>query len=57
MLLIVDEEVQGYREDIESPEEVKGMLECLIDENIIEISIKKRAAKDNSLKLKSTNET
>ena len=48
MRLHIDEEVQGSNEEINSPEEMKKRLETLIDEDVLEVSIKKRAAKDNS---------
>lgn len=48
MQLYVDEEVQGNREEISTPEEMKRKLEALIDENVIEVTVKKRAVKDNS---------
>ena len=49
MQLYVDEEVQGNREEISTPEEMKRKSEALIDENVIEVTVKKRAVKDNSL--------
>lgn len=48
MRLNVDEEVQGSNEELNSPEEMKKRLETLIDENVIEVTVKKRAVKDNS---------
>ena len=49
MILHKDEEVQGSNEEFATPEEMKKKLETLIDENVIEVTVKKRAAKDNSL--------
>ena len=50
MILHVDEEVQGRKEEFTTPGEMKKRLEILIDENVIEVSIKKRAVRDNSPK-------
>ena len=48
MRLHIDEEVQGSNEEFNTPEEMKKRLETLIDENVIEVTVKKRAVKDNS---------
>ena len=48
MQLYVDEKVQGNREEISTPKEIKRKSEALIDENVIEVTVKKRAVKDNS---------
>lgn len=48
MRLHIDEEVQGRNEEFTTPEEMKKRLETLIDENVTEVTIKKRAVKDNS---------
>lgn len=50
MRLHIDEEVQGSNEEFTTPEEMKKRLETLIDENVIEVTVKKRAVKDNSPK-------
>ena len=48
MILRVDEEVQGINKEITSVSEMKAAVVTLIDEDVIEVSIKKRAAIDNS---------
>jgi len=49
MILHVDEEVHGFNKEIENASDMRTAVATLIDENVIEVSIKKRAAKDNSL--------
>ena len=52
MKLSVDEEVQGFNREIESVIDMKAAVATLIDEDVIEVSIKKkRAVKDNSPKV------
>lgn len=47
-ILRVDAETHGYNKEYEKTDElIKVVLEEL-DENVIEVSIKKRAVKDNS---------
>ena len=48
MKLHLNAETYGFHKDIESMDEMKKEVMDLIDEDIIEISIKKRAVKDNS---------
>lgn len=48
MVLHVDEEVQGYNREIENVTDMKAAVVTLIDENVLEVAIKKRAVKDNS---------
>ncbi|MGN1158224.1 MAG: hypothetical protein ACI4TK_18795 [Agathobacter sp.] len=50
MRLHVDEEVQGFNKEFENANDMKAAVATLIDENVIEVSIKKRAVKDNSHK-------
>lgn len=59
MKLSVDEEVQGFNRDIESAADMRAAVVSLIDENVLEVSIrKKRAVGDNSLSVEgSTDET
>lgn len=50
MVLHVDEEVQGFNKEITNANDMRAAVVTLIDENVTEVSIKKRAVKDNSLK-------
>ena len=50
MVLHVDEEVQGFNKEIENANDMRAAVATLIDENVIEVSIKKRAVIDNSPK-------
>ena len=47
-IIFVDEEIMGNRIECHSVEEVNKELTDILDENVYEISIKKRAVKDNS---------
>ena len=51
MRLSVDHQVQGFHKDIESVTDMKATVVSLIDENVEEVVIKKRAVKDNSPKV------
>ena len=46
--LFVDEGAQGSVEKVQELNELKERLNDVLDENVIEIAIKKRAAKDSS---------
>lgn len=50
MKLSVDEGVQGFNREIASAVDMKAAVDTLIDENVIEVTVKKRAVKDNSPK-------
>lgn len=55
MRLSVDQEVQGFNKDIEDVFDMKAAVVSLIDENVTEVVIKKRAVKDNSPKCQNAN--
>lgn len=46
--LFINEEVQGSRKDYETSEELKEAVLDVLDENVFEVLVKKRVAKDNS---------
>lgn len=48
MVLHVDKEVQGYNREIEDVTDMKVAVVSLIDENVIEVTVKKRATKCSS---------
>ena len=50
MVLHVDEEVQGFNKEITNANDMRAAVVTLIDENVIEVSIKKRAASTCSIK-------
>ncbi len=54
MVLIVDEEVQGLRENFEKVDEFREAVVKLLDENVESVAIKKRVAKDNSPSIQRT---
>lgn len=48
IILRLDAETHGYNKEYESIEELKKAITEELDENVFEVSIKKRAVKDNS---------
>ena len=48
MKLKVDAETHGYNKEYEKVEELIKTVVIELDENVVEVSIKKRAVKDNS---------
>lgn len=55
MILHVDEEVQGFNKEITNANDMRAAVVTLIDENVTEVSIKKRAVIDNSLMCEKVN--
>ena len=55
MVLHVDEEVQGFNKEITNANDMRAAVVTLIDENVTEVSIKKRAVIDNSLMCEKVN--
>ena len=49
MILVLDEEVQGYRKEFSNVDDLKKEVEDHLDSNVEIITIKKRVIKDNSL--------
>ena len=49
MILVLDEEVQGYRKEFSNVDDLKKKVEEHLDSNVEIITIKKRVVKDNSL--------
>lgn len=49
IMLFVDEGAQGSVEKVQELNELKERLNDILDENVIEIAIKKRVVKDNPL--------
>lgn len=50
MVLHVDGEVQGFIKEITNVNDMRAAVVTLIDENVTEVSIKKRAVKGSSPK-------
>ena len=50
MVLHVDEEVQGFNKEITNANDMRAEVVTLIDENVTEVSIKKRATRSSSQK-------
>ena len=48
ILLKVNEEYQGIRKEFEDSDELKDELEKILDERVIEVIVKKRAAVNSS---------
>ena len=48
MFLRLDAETHGYNKEYSKVEELQKAVVGELDENVIEVSIKKRAVKDNS---------
>ena len=48
MILRLDAETHGYNKEYENVEELQNAITEELDENVMEVSIKKRAVKDNS---------
>lgn len=51
MVLIVDEKVQGFRENFEKVDELREAVMKSLDENVETVTIKKRAIRDSSQKV------
>lgn len=47
-ILRLDAETHGYNKEFTNKEELQNTIAAELDENVYEISIKKRAVKDNS---------
>ena len=55
MRLSLDEEVQGLNREVKDVLDMKAAVVSLIDENVTEVIVKKRAVKDNSPKCQNVN--
>ena len=47
-VIYIDAETHGYNKEVSSVKELQEAIAAELDENVLEISIKKRAVKDNS---------
>lgn len=48
VILRLDAETHGYNKEFTNKEELQNTIAAELDENVYEISIKKRAVRDNS---------
>ena len=48
MILRMDAETHGYNKEVSNVKELQEAIAAELDENVLEVSIKKRAVKDNS---------